>query len=163
MGSGKSTIGKNLARALDISFRDLDEEIEVRLNSTIPEIFKQKGEIFFRAKEAEVLEEVLQAPSEFVLASGGGTPCYGSNMERMLQYATEVIYLQCSVPELVSRLTSQKAMRPVISHIADEDLHEFVGKHLFERLPFYNRATHIIQVNEQSPEEVVDEILSVLS
>ena len=68
MGSGKSTLGKALANAKNIPFIDLDDYIAERENSSIPHIFKTKGEIYFRKKETEYLQELLQNPNDFVLA-----------------------------------------------------------------------------------------------
>lgn len=162
MGSGKSTVGKMLATALNIPFRDLDEVIETSLNSTIPKIFEEQGEIFFRKKETEILEEILNTPRDMVIAAGGGTPCYGNNMDVMLTHANQVVYLQLSVPELVNRLESGRDHRPLISHLPKEALEEYVGKHLLERSPFYHHATIVIQSDGKTPEEIVEDILKEL-
>ena len=163
MGSGKSTIGKLLASDIGIPFRDLDTVIETSLNTSIPSIFEEKGEIFFRKKEAEILNDLLQTPREMVLATGGGTPCYGDNLRWMLSNGSHVVYLQYSVPELEKRLKLQREERPLISHISDHDLGEFIGKHLLERAPFYTQATIVIKADGKSPEELVGEIKEVLS
>lgn len=163
MGSGKSTIGKLLASELGIPFRDLDTVIETALNASIPTIFEENGEIFFRKKEAEFLADLLQTPRDMVLATGGGTPCYGDNLKMMLSHGSHVVYLQYSVPELEKRLKLQREERPLISHISDDDLGEFIGKHLLERSPFYTQATTVIKADSKSPEELVKEIKAVLS
>ena len=80
MASGKSTIGKILAKELNLSFIDLDHYISDREQMSIPEIFNQKGEIYFRKIETKCLLEVLEKEQEFILSLGGGTPCYGNNM-----------------------------------------------------------------------------------
>ena len=80
MGSGKSTLGRALATAKNISFVDLDAYIAEREKCSVPHIFKNKGEIYFRKKEALYLQEVLQKEEDMVLSLGGGTPCFGNNM-----------------------------------------------------------------------------------
>ncbi len=80
MGSGKSSVGKKLAEVLGISFMDLDDEIEKREHISIQKIFSKKGEIYFRKIEKEVLQTILIKRDSFVLATGGGTPCYADSM-----------------------------------------------------------------------------------
>ncbi|MGB5820072.1 MAG: shikimate kinase [Saonia sp.] len=158
MGSGKTTVGKLLAHDISLQFLDLDTYIANTLEATVPEIFDTKGEIFFRKKEHEYLNHLLDEVTNFVLSTGGGTPCYGNNMDTMLANTPYVFYLKVSITELVKRLSNQKEHRPLIRDIADEDLPEFFGKHLFERGPFYNRAAHTISCDGKKPLEIVQEI-----
>ncbi|MDX1768746.1 MAG: shikimate kinase [Arenibacter troitsensis] len=163
MGSGKTTIGKLLAKKLKISFLDLDEVIEERLEDSISDIFNGKGEIFFRKKEHEYLNDVLTQKNNFILSTGGGTPCYSGNMDTMLELADYVFYLKISIPGLVKRLILEKEQRPLIKNIDDGDLPEFIGKHLFERNNFYLKANHIIECDNKDPEALVDEIKGLLA
>src|SRR5690554_5912434 len=158
MGSGKSTVGKLLAKELGYSFLDLDEVLENRMESSISDIFKSKGEVFFRKKEHQLLKDVLLEESNFVLSTGGGTPCYSGNMDSMLQLADAVIYLKVPIPGLVKRLIKEKEQRPLIRNINDDDLPEFIGKHLFERNNYYLKADHIIDCDDRDPMQVVQEI-----
>ena len=158
MGSGKSVVGKLLAHSLELPFIDLDEYIESELQKSISQLFTEKGEIFFRKKEHKYLQKVLRDHDHLVLATGGGTPCYSGNMEFLLKQTSNVFYLQVSVLELSRRLSMEKQHRPIISHISDESLPEYIGKHLFERNPFYRRANHTIVCDEKSIEEIVKEI-----
>ena len=163
MGSGKTTIGKLLAKKLKISFLDLDEVIEERLEDSISNIFNGKGEIFFRKKEHEYLNDVLTQKNNFILSTGGGTPCYSGNMDTMLELADYVFYLKISIPGLVKRLILEKEHRPLIKNIDDGDLPEFIGKHLFERNNFYLKANHIIECDNKDPEALVAEIQGLLA
>lgn len=163
MGSGKTTIGKLLAKKLKISFLDLDEVIEERLEDSISNIFNGKGEIFFRKKEHEYLNDVLTQKNNFILSTGGGTPCYSGNMDTMLELADYVFYLKISIPGLVKRLILEKEHRPLIKNIDDGDLPEFIGKHLFERNNFYLKANHIIECDNKDPEALVSEIQGLLA
>jgi len=163
MGSGKTTIGKAIAKALGINFIDLDDYISTRLESDISTIFETKGEIFFRKKEHELLREVLEQNEDFVLSTGGGTPCYAGNMKAILAKTPMVFYLNVPIPEIQRRLLEEKQSRPLIQRIKDEDLVEFIGKHLFERSAFYSMATNTIFCGKKSVEAIVNEILDTLS
>ncbi len=162
MGSGKSVVGQALANRLQLPFLDLDDYIEQEVGKDIPEIFRQKGEIFFRKKEHEFLREVLDSKDDLVLSAGGGTPCYSGNMDLLLNTTPNVFYLQMSVPALTARLIGEKDHRPMISHLRPEDLQEYIGKHLFERRPFYSRAHHSIPCEGKSVEEMVAAIAGKL-
>ena len=162
MGSGKSSVGQMLARDLDIPFADLDDYIEDRLKMSIPDIFGKKGEIYFRKQEHNLLREMLQSNIPTVLALGGGTPCYSQNMELVKSFTAYVFYLKLSIPSLAHRLKTEKEHRPLISHLGDEELPEFIGKHLFERNPYYNQATHIIDIENLNKEKVVEKIKEYL-
>lgn len=162
MGSGKSTVGRMLAEALGVPFADLDSYIEERLQQRIPEVFASMGEIYFRKKEHELLREFLESGKSAVLALGGGTPCYAGNMDLVLSHTQNVFYLQLSVSSLAIRLQKEKEHRPLIAHLSDQELPEFIGKHLFERSPFYSLAPKTVVCNYRQPEEVVSDVLELL-
>ncbi|MEZ4859386.1 MAG: shikimate kinase [Flavobacteriaceae bacterium] len=161
MGSGKSSIGKLLSSALNVPFLDLDIYIEEREGKSISALFETKGEIYFRKKEAFFLEEALKTHEKIILATGGGTPCYGTIMEDLLKLENVlIIYLQCSVATLTQRLWFQKKERPLIAHSnTKEDLHDFIRKHLFERSYFYNKAHNKILCDTFSEKEIVEKIV----
>ncbi|WP_299399634.1 shikimate kinase [uncultured Gelidibacter sp.] len=163
MGSGKSTIGKKLSEQLNFDFVDLDDYIQEKEGLTIPEIFKTKGEIYFRKKENTYLKEVLEL-NNVVVSLGGGTPCYGSNMEAILNAKdAHSIYLKLSIPNLVQRLSSEKSQRPLIAHLeTDEDLTEFIGKHLFERSFYYRQSNQTLLTDGKSVEAITEEIIAGL-
>lgn len=163
MGSGKSTIGKLLAKTINFKYKDLDKIIEKDLDLSINEIFKQKGELYFRKKEHQVLRELLQSDKRMIISLGGGTPCYANNME-MIRADKNVIsiYLKASIGKLYNRLRTRKAARPLIAHFTDAELEEYIAKHLFERSYFYNMATHTIITEDKPNEVIVDEIKQLL-
>ena len=162
MGSGKSTIGKLVAEEINVEFVDLDDYIETRLNEKIAHIFETKGELYFRKKESELLNEILEDDRDLVIAVGGGTPCYGINMDTILEKTSLVFYLKLSITSLTERLHKEKEHRPLIAHLGDEDLPEFIGKHIFERAVFYSRANYTVLGDNRLPEDVKDEILTLL-
>ena len=164
MGSGKSVVAKQLSKVLQYPFIDLDTAISKDQNLSIEQLFKTKGEIFFRAKEALVLNRLLEGSDTSIIALGGGTPCYGDMMQKLTQTRGVVtIYLNAKIDTLTNRLFSQMQTRPLISHISDKEvLTDFVGKHLFERNFYYQQALHKISVDKKSVEEIVQEIVALL-
>ncbi|MCV6628400.1 MAG: shikimate kinase [Flavobacteriaceae bacterium] len=162
MGSGKSAIGKRLASVLSFPFLDLDEYIVEKERMSISDIFAQKGELFFRKIEKKHLEAVLSGDTEFVLSLGGGTPCYYDNMDSIHRFTQNTIYLKASISTLVERLRKERENRPLLSHLKEEDMPEYIGKHLFERNNYYNLATHNVLVDQKKVPELVNEIRQLL-
>ncbi len=162
MGSGKSTVGRQLAADLDFNFVDLDAYIEASLKMKITQIFAEKGELFFRKEEHRLLKELLQSEDNLVLSTGGGAPCYSGNMDTMLVLTNFVFYLKVSIPELVARLSKEKEHRPLIRHLEEGDLPEFIGKHLFERNIFYQKAIYTISCDQKAVRTIVEEIKGFL-
>ena len=163
MGSGKSTVGRLLAKDLGICFLDLDSYIEEVEKKPISAIFSEKGEVYFRKKEASCLREILERTDDFVLSIGGGTPCYANNMHAISEITQNAYYLKVSIKELVHRLSKEKYERPLIQSMSDKELPEFIAKHLFERSFFYNQAQNKIKCDSKSVLEIVAEIKTALS
>ena len=159
MGSGKTLVSKELSVLNNFKNFDLDTEISKQNNSSITEIFKKKGEIFFRKTEKEVLEKILSTEKNIILSLGGGTPCYYNNIDSINE-KTISIFLKTNVKTLAQRLSSEKDKRPLIQNISNEDLPEFIAKHLFERNPFYNQAKITINTDNLSAREIAEEILT---
>ena len=165
MGSGKSTIGKLVSKKLSLPFIDLDIYIELQENLTISEIFKIKGEIYFRKIERVYLNELLQKKDSFILSLGGGTPCYSDNMSLISSFEEKKksIYLDVNLQNLVKRLRLAKDTRPLIASMNDESLTEYIAKHLFERKHFYLEADIILKVQDKSIQEITNEIITYYS
>ena len=161
MGSGKSHIAKLLSDRLGIKLIDLDKEISKKNKMTIAEMFQKKGEIFFRRQERALLEEIVATEDSCILSLGGGTPAYDNNME-LINQNSESIFLRTSVKNLTERLLKQKHKRPLIANISDQDLPEFIAKHLFERNIFYNKAKYTVNTDDKTPEMVVEELCDLL-
>jgi len=162
MGSGKTYVGEQLAGVLDYHFIDFDSHIEEKESNSIPEIFKEKGEIYFRKKESQYLRELLSGSiDKIVLSLGGGTPCYSGNMDFVNSLGlVKSIYLKCSIANLTDRLFYEKDKRPLITHLkTKEELTEFIGKHIFERNPFYNKAEITIHADSKSAKEIIESIV----
>ncbi|SHG53552.1 shikimate kinase [Salegentibacter echinorum] len=164
MGSGKSVVGRELAKILKYKYVDLDDQIELMQGKKINTIFEERGELYFRKLERQILEDILAQKDKMVISLGGGTPCYGDNFEIInKQENTKTIYLSASVAVLTERLFHEKLQRPVISHLETrEALEEFIRKHLFERAFYYNQSEIIIKVDELRVAEVVTKITEKL-
>ena len=159
MGSGKTLVSKELSVLNNFKIFDLDTEISKQNSRSITEIFKEKGEIFFRKTEKEVLEKILSTEKNIILSLGGGTPCYYNNIDSINE-KTISVFLKTNVKTIAQRLSSEKDKRPLIQNISNEDLPEFIAKHLFERNPFYNQAKITINTDNLSAREIAEEILT---
>jgi shikimate kinase len=163
MGCGKSTIANKLSKITRIPYVDLDKSIEERTNLSINEIFEHKGEIYFRKLEHEILVELLNSPENLIIGLGGGTPCYANNHELLVGQNVESIYLKASIETLYNRLVTNKNKRPLIASKNDDELKEFIAKHLFDRSFYYNHARHKVVVDGKSIDQTVLDILEILA
>ena len=138
MASGKSTAAKKLAKKLEVQFVDLDREVAKSTGVSIPEIFKTKGERGFRKLERAELRKWI-GQDDFVMATGGGTPCFFESMDEM-NGAGVTIYLQMTPKAVVDRVQSSKEERPILKGLSEEKMLEKVTFQLEKREPFYSRA-----------------------
>lgn len=163
MGCGKSTIAQNLSKITNIPFLDLDKCIEERVNLSINEIFEKHGEVYFRKLEHEMFVELLQSSENTIIGLGGGTPCYANNHELLKGDDMVSVYLKASIDTLYNRLVHNKSKRPLIANMNEEEMKEFIAKHLFDRSFYYNQAKHKVSVDDKSVEETVQDILDILA
>jgi len=163
MGCGKSTIANRLSKSTNIPFVDLDKIIEERTNLSINKIFEQDGEIYFRKLEHEVFVELLNSPENLIIGLGGGTPCYANNHELLKGDNIMSIYLQASIETLFERLASNKSKRPLIADKSDEEMKEFIAKHLFDRSFYYNQAQYKVNIDGKTKDETTQDILDILA
>ena len=163
MGSGKSIIATKLASNLNVPHLELDDLIEKKSKMDIKTIFSEKGELYFRKLEHELFLEKMQSNDTFVLSTGGGAPCYYNNHELLKSENCISIYLKAAVATLYDRLLQQRSQRPLLATLSDEELNEFIAKHLFERSFYYNQAKQTIDVDCKSVDEIVAEIISLLA
>ncbi|MFM8377514.1 MAG: shikimate kinase, partial [Phenylobacterium sp.] len=112
MGSGKSSVGKRLAQALDLPFRDADEEVEVAAGRSIPEIFAQLGEPAFRDGERRVIARLLEGPP-LVLATGGGA-FMNPETRALIKARSTSVWLRADLPVLARRV-ARKDNRPLLT------------------------------------------------
>ena len=158
MGCGKTTIGQKLAVSLHRQFIDLDHYIEQNEKLSIKKLFESNKEIQFRKLEHHYLKELISNPDSFVLSLGGGTPCYANNHLMLQADHITSVYLKASIATLTKRLEDQKDSRPLLANQPDDELAEFIAKHIFERSYFYTHATHTLNIDGKSIETIVQEI-----
>jgi shikimate kinase len=157
-GSGKSTIGKELATALGILFVDLDLEIEKQEGRKITSIFKNDGENFFRQVESALLKEWCAAPLNFVMATGGGAPCYLNNME-LIKNSGISFFLDVPPKEIARRIkNNQISDRPLLASVHPEELKDKIEFLRSQRISFYLEANFSIQSEAIKPKDILQKL-----
>lgn len=140
MGSGKTTLGRALAKELGLQFIDMDSYIETRFCKTISKIFAEKGEDGFREIERRILHEVGDF-EDVIISTGGGTPCFFDNVEYMNGQGTTV-FLDVPEERLFIRLSIARNNRPLIKDKSDDELRNFITEQLAKRRPHYEKAQY---------------------
>jgi shikimate kinase len=161
MASGKSVVGKLLSSKMNIDFVDLDAYIENQEKMSIANMFSKKGEIYFRKVESLYLDQLLKTDKNYIISTGGGTPCYGNNLKKIKNFAIS-IYLKASIKIIYNRLLHESEQRPIVSEIPKNKLEEFIAKHLFERRSFYEQSSFTVDVNDKTIDEIVTEITKLV-
>ncbi len=161
-GSGKSTFGRQLAKEMNFPFLDLDQVIEEQVQLKISEIFSIHGEGTFREWESLVLQKVLKQDGAFILASGGGTPCFNDNMDLINSQAISV-YLDVPLGSISRRLQHSKAQqRPLFQGLDQGELILKLKSLLVSREYFYNQAKIKLSGEDFSAELLLAELISRL-
>lgn len=153
MGAGKSSVGRRLAKALEIPFVDADEEVERAAGCSIEDIFRLYGEPAFRDGEERVIARLLESGSQ-VLATGGGAFMNANTRERIRQSAISV-WLRADLDLLVRR-TSRRGGRPLLAH---GDPRATLERLMAERYPIYAEADMTVDTTDENIERMVDRIL----
>ena len=157
MCSGKTTLGKQIAEKLNIPFIDLDREIERNSGKTITSIFQTDGEDSFRQIEKTEINKLIKTNNHFVMATGGGTPCYFNNMDIMKKNGL-VIYLYVAVKELVRRNLESPETRPLLRGMNELEMLSFINEHLTSRLPYYKKANLTLKENDLDLDKIIQDI-----
>ena len=162
MGAGKTTLGRVLAREMELMFYDLDVYIEERFHKTIPAIFEEKGEDGFRDIEKRMLHEVAEF-EDVVISCGGGTPCFFDNMD-YLNAQGDTFYLKAEPEVLKAHLLMGKTQRPLIKGKSPEELTDYIKQALQQRSPFYEKAKHTIELDViHTNEDIIGYVKSIMS
>jgi shikimate kinase len=141
-GSGKTTIGKQVALALSIPFVDLDEEIVQQEKITVPEIFKAKGEDHFRVLESSLLKKWASSDDSFVMATGGGAPCFFDGIN-VINNSGVSVFLNESISTLAERVKN-KTDRPLLSSVNEQELISTLEKTFSARIAVYSEAKIVV-------------------
>lgn len=153
MGSGKTTIGKELASKLGYSFFDIDQEIEEHFHLKVAEIFEKHGELAFREAERDWISK-SRLLGDSVISTGGGSPCFYNNMEMMNQLGI-TIYLKTDSKTLTNRLKGSRNNRPLIKEKTDFELFEYVNAKLIERQLFYEKSKLTIHAFDIKVQDII--------
>ncbi len=157
MGAGKSHWGRELSQKLDIPFFDLDEQITSHEGKPINEIFAREGEEYFRLLEKDTLHIITESHDSFVMACGGGTPCYFTNIEYMNQAGTTV-WINTATDTLFTRLMAEKDTRPLIRDLDSDQLKNFIGKKYADRRIYYEQADVIMDEEPLQLDKLIEKI-----
>jgi shikimate kinase len=157
MGTGKTYSGKQLSEKLNIPFFDLDEEIVKHEGKSIVEIFAERGEEYFRLLEKDVLHIITEYNNSFIMACGGGTPCYYNNIDYMNKEGISV-WLNTSIDTLYKRLAHEKDKRPLIKDLPDDQLKAYIAKKFSDRKIFYGQASIIINDEPAPLDKLIEKI-----
>ncbi len=154
MGSGKTYWGRIWAANGGLEFYDLDELIEKTENRSVTVIFGEKGENYFREKEAALLR-TFSEKENFLLACGGGVPCFKDNIHWMNANGTTV-YLSASPLYLFEKITNEKDKRPLLKNLNPGEVLFFIEQKLKERNPLYQQAKITLKVNTLNDKSLLD-------
>ena len=160
MGAGKTTLGKALAKDLNISFIDLDQYIERRYLKSVSQIFATRGEQGFREIESRMLREVGEF-DDVIVSCGGSTPLIGDNMDFMLQHG-KTVYLKCDNETLLRRLKVARSQRPLIASKSDDELASFIESETARREPGYMKAEFICPGDRLESRDQISETIEYI-
>lgn len=158
MASGKTVLGKRLARRLNLEFVDLDQRIEEQFRVTINDLFSKYDEEVFRNIEQNVLHQVIKEDN-VLISTGGGTPCFFDNMEHILNNGL-CIYLKLHPKSIFTRLTQSKKNRPLVKELDPVELKTFIYKRLEDREQHYRKAHMIVRGERMTEKELAELILT---
>ncbi len=157
MGCGKTHWGRLLSRKLQVPFFDLDKKVEEQEDMPVTEIFESKGEEYFRLAEKSALHLITESHDTFVMACGGGTPCFYNSIDYMKKKGT-VVWINCSIDCLYKRLVKEKETRPMIKAIPDKELKSYIIRKYSNRKIFYQQAHMILNEEEMDLDGLVNKI-----
>lgn len=160
MGCGKTHWGKLLAQKVRLPFFDLDEKIVEQEEKEITDIFSELGEEYFRMLEKDALHMLVESHESFVMACGGGTPCFFNNIDYMKKKGT-VVWINCTTDTLFERLVEEKETRPLIRDTPDAELRTHIIRKLADRRIFYQQAHIICNEEDLTIEKLVDRVFHV--
>lgn len=143
MGCGKTHWGHAVSKKLGIPFFDLDHQIEEKEGTSINTIFEEQGEEYFRLLEKDVLYLLTESHESFVMATGGGTPCFYNNIGYMKKSGI-VVWLNCSMECIYERLVQEREKRPLVKDLSADALRSYITKKWSDRKIYYEQATAIV-------------------
>lgn len=154
-GSGKTTLGRQVAAALKMPFVDLDAGIEEEAGKSVQAIFREQGEPAFRKLEAAALQRWCSGKNDFVMATGGGAPCFENNLQ-LINRSGLSLFLDVPPAVIAERiLKTDLASRPLFANVRPENLKDNIEFLRSQRISFYRQA-HVRVTPEMSVDEVIE-------
>lgn len=161
-GSGKSSLGKRLARRMGVRFVDTDKQVELQEGASIADIFHYEGEEYFRIAERRAVEALANDGIDMVIATGGGLPTWRDNMDWLVRSGM-TIYLRRTPEQILSRLSDYgRAKRPMFRGKSDEELLQFMREQMTLRESYYAKSHIDVDCTVMSDDEVVEYIVKRL-
>lgn len=154
MYSGKSTVGKKLARRLNYDFIDLDIYFEEKYHISINDFFRKYSENDFRKIETQLLNEIIEKDNT-VISTGGGTSCFNDNMKLIKENGIS-IYLKLHINSIKDRILNSKKQRPLLKDVSSENIDVFLSDHLSEREKYYQQADFIVKGENADIEGMIE-------
>ena len=162
MGTGKSTIGRKVAKRANLPFFDTDKMVEEAEGAEVADIITYAGEEYFRKAERRALEKSAEKESA-IISTGGGLPVWGDNQKWIAEHGVSV-YLKRTPEQILSRLSPYgRQKRPRFRGLSDEELLQFMYNHLAERESIYSKADVVVDCSEVSDWDIVDRLVEFVS
>lgn len=158
MGTGKSSVGKILAKEMGAEFLDTDKMVEERTGKSVADIFEEYSEEEFRRLETEVLREITEKEN-LIVSTGGGIVITRGNLD-LMKKTGHVITLIADIQTILDRIHGDETKRPLLEV---EDPFEEIKRLLFDRASFYINAHHIVETSDITPREAADQIIAFLT
>ena len=161
MGTGKSTLGRKIAKRAELPFLDTDKMIEEADGAVCADIITYAGEEYFRNAERKALEKSAEQEN-VVVSTGGGLPVWGDNQAWIAEHGVSV-YLKRTPEQILSRLSPHgRQKRPKFRGKSDEELLQYMHEHLAEREPIYAKADIVIDCSQMNDYEIVDRLVELI-
>lgn len=160
MATGKSTIGRKVAKRTELPFLDTDKMLEDAEGAACADIMTYAGEEYFREAERRALEQTAEY-EDVIVSTGGGLPVWGDNQAWIAEHGVSV-YLKRTPEQILSRLSPHgRQKRPKFRGKSDEELLQFMHEHLAEREPIYAKADVVIDCDTLNDYEIVDKLVEL--
>ena len=157
MGSGKTHYGRQLGEKLGLPFFDLDEQISSHVGKESVDYFQQDGEEGCRLTEKDLLHIITESHDSFVMACGGGSPCYFNNIDYMNNEGTTV-WINTPADVLFDRLLKERERRPLIRDLSDDKLRRFIHKKFADRRIYYEQAEVKVEDEPMELDQLIEKI-----
>lgn len=162
MATGKSTLGRKIAKRTELPFLDTDKMVEEAEAAEVADIITFAGEEYFRQAERRALEQTAEYENA-IISTGGGLPMWGDNQAWMAEHGVSV-YLKREPEQILSRLSEHgRQKRPKFRGKSDEELLQFMHEHLAEREPTYLKADIVIDCSKVSDWEIADSLCELVT